>query len=51
MNRKIIKKINKQVPIILVGWLKTLVGPEEHSKISVLTLDKYLPELQYISIK
>ena len=51
MNRKIIKKINRQVPIILVDWIKSLVDPEEHTKISVKNLDKYLPELQYLSIK
>lgn len=50
MNQKTIKKINKQVPVVLVDWLKSLVQEEEHSKITKDTYEKYLPELQYISI-
>jgi|TARA_A100001037_G_C14576711_1_gene382615 hypothetical protein len=51
MNQKIIKRINRQIPLILTGWLKTLVDVEEHHKIEENNIDKYLPELQYISIK
>ena len=50
MNKKTIKKINRQVPIVLVDWLRSLVDKEEHSKITVDTYKKYLPELQYISV-
>ena len=49
MNRKTIKKINKQVPIILVDWVKSLVSQEESSKVSIDNVDDMLPKLQYVS--
>ena len=49
MNRKIIKKINKQVPIILVDWVRALVDQEEKDKVSINNIDNKLPKLQYVS--
>ena len=49
MNRKTIKKINRQVPIILVDWVKSLVDQEEKDKVSINNIDNKLPKLQYVS--
>ena len=39
MNRKIMKKINRHVPIISVQWLKSLMPNEEES--NKITADNY----------
>jgi len=35
MNQRKIKRINKQVGIILVAWLRTLVSEEEAKQITI----------------
>lgn len=42
MNRKTIKKIDDQVSIILVAWLKTLVTPEEAKLININNYKNFL---------
>lgn len=48
MNRKTIKKINRQVGPILVAWLKTLVSEEEAKKINLNNYKELLPDQTHV---
>jgi len=48
MNRKKIKQINRQVSVILVDWLKTLVSEEEAKKINLNNYKELLPSETHV---
>jgi|TARA_R110000772_G_scaffold116878_1_gene222073 hypothetical protein len=51
MNRKTIKRINKQTGFILVDWLKTLVSEEEAKGINIYNYKTLLPEQTHVYLR
>ncbi len=47
MNEKKMRKINRRVDEILVGWLKTLVSPEEAKGINMDNISSLMPDQNY----
>ncbi len=47
MNSKTMKQINRYADYLLLGWLKTLISEEEHSKVNMSNLHSFLPEANY----
>ena len=48
MNQRKIKRINKQVGIILVAWLRTLVSEEEAKQITFNNYKELLPDQTHV---
>lgn len=50
MNPQLCKRISRQTDVVLYQWLKTLVSPEEESKISVDNIRDFIPPSSYFYV-